>query len=115
LDESNTWIYSHLHSAANRMTNLARKHESDDKALTNRVLRQLARELLLAQASDWAFLIKTGTARPYATKRVTDHLLRFNRLYDEFISQTLDEDFLSNCEGRDNLFPNVNWRYYIPC
>jgi 1,4-alpha-glucan branching enzyme len=113
LDGSNSWIYPHLHSAARRMTVVARTHSLVDNALTDRVLKQLARELLLAQSSDWAFLMKTGTAEHYATKRVTDHLLRFNRLYDQFTTGTLDEGFLSNCEWRDNLFPDVNWRYYI--
>jgi 1,4-alpha-glucan branching enzyme len=112
LDETNSWIYPHLHSAAHRMTKIARTHVSKDQPVIDRVLKQLARELLLAQSSDWAFLIKTGTAKHYATKRVTDHLLRFNRLYDEFSSGNLDEGFLANCEWRDNLFPNLNWRYY---
>jgi 1,4-alpha-glucan branching enzyme len=81
--------------------------------LTDRVLKQLARELLLAQSSDWAFLMKTGTAREYATKRTMDHLARFNRLHDQFAANDVDEEFLGNCEWRDNLFPNVNWRYYV--
>ena len=79
---------------------------------TDRVLKQLARELLLAQSSDWAFLMKTGTAREYATKRTMDHLARFNRLHDQFAANDVDEEFLGDCERRDNLFPNVNWRYY---
>ena len=37
----------------------------------------MARELLLAQSSDWAFLMKTGTATHYAAKRTRDHVLRF--------------------------------------
>jgi 1,4-alpha-glucan branching enzyme len=115
LDESNSWIYPHLHAAARLMTEVARAHGSDRSALTDRVLQQLARELLLAQSSDWAFLMKTGTATNYATKRVTDHLLRFNRLHEQFTRGTLDEAFLSNCEWRDNLFPDVNWRYYLSC
>ena len=113
LDETNAWIYPHLHSAARRMTKLARAHASTENAMAERVLKQLARELLLAQSSDWAFLIRTGTAKHYATKRVTDHLLRFNRLHDEFVAGNVDERFLSNCEWRDNLFPEVNWRYYL--
>ena len=95
------------------MTGLARAHASNDSAMVDRVMKQLARELLLAQSSDWAFLIKTGTAKHYATRRVTDHLLRFNRLYDEFTAGRVEEGFLSNCEWRDNLFPDVNWRYYL--
>jgi 1,4-alpha-glucan branching enzyme len=113
LDETNSWIYPHLHSAAERMTKIARVHRSNDNTLADRVLKQLARELLLAQSSDWAFLIKTGTAKHYATKRVTEHLLRFNRLYDEFTGGNVDEGFLANCEWRDNIFPEIDWRRYI--
>jgi 1,4-alpha-glucan branching enzyme len=129
LDRSNAWIYSQLHAAARKMIELAQDAStvvgqpfwlpSEGSAggapalqLTDRVLKQLARELLLAQSSDWAFLMKTGTAREYATKRTTDHLARFNRLHDQFIANDVDEEFLRNCERRDNLFPNVNWRYY---
>ena len=113
LDETNSWIYPHLHSAARRMTEIARAHSTNENELADRVLKQLARELLLAQSSDWAFLMKTGTAKHYAIKRVTDHLLRFNRLWEQFNTGSVDEAFLSNCEGRDNLFPQVNWRYYM--
>jgi 1,4-alpha-glucan branching enzyme len=113
LDESNSWIYPHLHAAAERLTKLARAHSGSAAGLADRVLKQLARELLLAQSSDWAFLIKTGTAQHYATKRVTDHLLRFNRLYDEFTAGNVDEGFLANCEWRDNIFPDIDWRRYV--
>ena len=89
-------------------------HRQDaDATLADRVLKQLARELLLAQSSDWAFLMKTGTAREYASKRTTEHLVRFNRLHDQFLTNDVDEGFLRECESRDNLFPNLNWRYYV--
>ena len=81
--------------------------------MIDRILRQMARELLLAQSSDWAFLIKHGTAREYATRRTSDHLRRFNQLHAGLADQGVDERFLSECEMRDNLFPNLNWRYYI--
>ena len=113
LDQTNSWIYPHLHSAAERMTKAAQAFTRDNRPLTDRVLKQLARELLLAQSSDWPFLIKTGTAKHYATKRVTDHLLRFNRLHNEFVGGNVDEGFLANCEWRDNVFPNLNWRRYV--
>ena len=45
-----------------------------------RVLTQAARELLLLQASDWQFLITTGTARDYAERRVAEHYADFKRL-----------------------------------
>ena len=113
LDPSNSWIYPHLHVAVRRMTDSARAHANETSPLSDRMLQQMARELLLAQSSDWAFLIKNETAREYATKRTTDHLLRFNRLHDDFAAGRVDEKFLCDCEWRDNLFPNLNWRYYL--
>ena len=101
-----------IHQNRQRMTKLASAHRNDSSEATNRVLKQLARELLLAQSSDWAFLMRTGTAREYATKRTIDHLTRFNKLHDQFAAGQLDEKFLADCEWRDNLFPNLNWRYY---
>jgi 1,4-alpha-glucan branching enzyme len=113
LSPGNAWIYPQLRIAAQRMSERTRGHAQDCDALTERALKQLARELLLAQSSDWAFLVKTGTAREYATQRTIDHLVRFNRLHDQLAANTVDEAFLSECESRDNLFPNVNWRYYL--
>jgi 1,4-alpha-glucan branching enzyme len=112
LDKTNSWIYPHLYAAAERMTRLSRASRGGIDKLGQRALKQLARELLLAQSSDWAFLIRTGTAKHYATKRVTDHLLRFNRLFDNFVGGNIDEGFLANCEWRDNIFPEVDWRQY---
>jgi 1,4-alpha-glucan branching enzyme len=77
-----------------------------------RALAQAARELLLAQSSDWAFLMKTGTAREYATARSETHLHRFTRLFEQISSDAIEEPFLAHCEFRDNIFPNLNWRYY---
>jgi 1,4-alpha-glucan branching enzyme len=57
--------------------------------------------------------MKTGTAREYATKRTIEHFARFNRLYDQLVTNAVDEKFLRECEWRDNLFPNVNWRHYV--
>jgi 1,4-alpha-glucan branching enzyme len=128
LDPTNAWIYPQLNAAARTMIDLAKQAsavgqphrlpiaglagEAPALQFTDRVLKQLARELLLAQSSDWAFLMKTGTAREYATQRTIDHLARFTRLHDQFIATNLDEEFLRDCEWRDNIFPNVNWRYY---
>ena len=76
-------------------------------------LRQLVRELLLAQSSDWAFLIRNGTAKDYATRRVTDHLSRFQKLAEQFEKKDVDAEFLAQCEEQDNLFPHLNWRVFL--
>ncbi len=112
LEGSNSWIYPHLHLATGRMIEMARRFR-DSYGLTERAIAQAARELLLAQSSDWAFIMKTGTMVPYAVKRTKDHLLRFNRLYDQIMSNQIDLDFLQNCEWRSPIFSHLNWRHYL--
>lgn len=112
LDRSNAWIYPHLHEAARRMTGAARANERTRSKSKSAVLAQMARELLLAQSSDWAFLMRTGTAHDYAARRTKDHLLRFNRLHEDLVSGKRDADFLAACRERDNIFPEIEWRHY---
>jgi 1,4-alpha-glucan branching enzyme len=111
LTEANDWIYRHLHHAADRMVALARRHPAAAGA-TRRALDQAARELLLAQASDWPFMISRGTTVAYATKRVTDHLARFVRLADEVERGTVDLEWLRAIEAADALFPTLDYRVY---
>ncbi len=112
LNETNTWIYPHLHKAAERMIDLARREPADE--LEWRALNQCARELLLAQSSDWAFIMRTGTMVPYAVRRTRSHLMRFNRLRDEILDGKIDSGWLEKVEEIDNIFPNINYRTYRP-
>jgi 1,4-alpha-glucan branching enzyme len=111
LNESNEWIYPHLQVAQERMTDLARQFPAAT-GLTARALRQAARELLLAQASDWPFILRAKTSPEYARRRVKDHLLRFIALHEQLTLTRVDEAWLSEIESRDNLFPDVNWNYW---
>ena len=86
----------------------------DAEGLQRRALNQAARELLLAQSSDWAFIMKTGTMVEYAHRRTREHVLRFNRIADQLKHRNVDEGWLSMVEGRDNIFPEVDYRVYRP-
>ena len=108
LNETNEWIYPHLQIAQERMTELANKFPQA-AGLQARALRQAARELLLAQASDWPFILRAGTSPDYARRRVKDHLLRFLALHEQLTETQVDEKWLREIEARDNLFPDVDW------
>jgi 1,4-alpha-glucan branching enzyme len=77
-----------------------------------RALKQAARELLLAQSSDWPFIMRTGTSPEYAKRRVKDHLLRFIAIHDQLTSTSVDEAWLGQVEKLDNIFPEVKYRYW---
>ncbi|MDX1950817.1 MAG: 1,4-alpha-glucan branching protein domain-containing protein [Verrucomicrobiota bacterium] len=112
LNETNEWIYPHLGVAQERMSELVRRHPAPDP-LTNRALKQAGRELLLAQSSDWPFILRTGTSPDYAKKRVKEHLLRFIALHEQLTNTKIDESWLFQVEQIDNLFPNINYRYWL--
>ncbi len=111
LEGSNDWLYRHLHKMEERMVAVATHHPEAD-GLLRRALNQMARELLLAQSSDWAFIMKTGTMVQYAVRRSKEHIANFNRLYDELQGNHIDGNFLSLLESHNNIFPNINYRVY---
>jgi 1,4-alpha-glucan branching enzyme len=111
LNETNEWIYPHLQVAQERMSELANRFPKP-KALELRALKQAGRELLLAQASDWPFILRTGTSPNYARKRVKDHLLRFIALHEQLTTTRVDEKWLGQIEAMDNLFPDLDYRYW---
>lgn len=113
LEGSNDWIYRHLDHAAERMTRMAAAHPDADE-MTARALDQCARELLLAQGSDWAFIMKTGTTVDYAVKRTKEHLNHFLALSDMVERGEVEGDYLAALEWRNNIFPDVDYRVYAP-
>ena len=112
LNETNAWIYPHLHKAAERMIELAKREPADE--LEWRALNQAAREVLLAQSSDWAFIMRTGTMVPYAVRRTRSHLMRFNKLYEDLNHGKVDSGWIEKVEAIDNIFPEINYRVYRP-
>ena len=111
LNGSNDWLYRHLHKMAERMTQAARDYPQPDP-LQRRALNQMARELLLAQSSDWAFILKTQTHTAYAYRRIHEHLARFNQLFETVQQRRVDDGQLAAIESTDTLFPFLDYRLY---
>jgi 1,4-alpha-glucan branching enzyme len=112
LNEGNAWMYPHQQAAEQRLTAFANRYDSPPDPLTHRALNQLARELLLAQSSDWAFQIYQGTTVEYATRRFRSHIRRFNALAEEIESARINEERLAEIESRDNIFAELDYRTY---
>lgn len=111
LNSSNHWIYRHLHRAADYMVELADNWPKANGSLKN-ALNQAARELLLAQSSDWAFIMNSGTMVQYAQQKTADHLSRFFKLYTEIKTGKIDSSWLENIVHKDNIFPDLDYRIY---
>ena len=75
-------------------------------------LNQAARELLLAQSSDWLFIITNGTMVDYAKRRIKDHIGRFTKLYNQIKENNIDKKFLRDIKVKDCLFPDIDYHIY---
>lgn len=144
LNPSNDYAHKHLHTAGDRMCELAYNFRDSYDILNNldnqikklkenkepitkitstskyrntklqvRALNQAARELLLAQSSDWLFIITNNTMVDYAHRRIKDHIGRFTRLYNELNSGKIDRKFLAEIEEKDSVFPDIDYRIYL--
>jgi 1,4-alpha-glucan branching enzyme len=125
LNDATRWTWPLVHGAEGRFESLVTvcaAGGSSERAepLLERLLNQAGRELLLLESSDWQFLITTFAARDYAELRVTEHAEAFDRLaglaerraQGGALSEA-DETFLAECERRDSLFPDFDWRGYL--
>ena len=94
------------------MVELAHLFPNEKKDLRKTALNQCARELLLAQSSDWLFIITHGTMVEYAKKRIKDHIGRFTKLYEQIKSNNIDEIFLKDISKKDCVFPEIDYMIY---
>ncbi|MBN8690134.1 MAG: DUF1957 domain-containing protein [Armatimonadetes bacterium] len=108
LNNDNLWTWQRLYPAQRKMIELA---NSCQEGLCKEIAEQAARELLLAEASDWQFLISTWAARDYAEIRIADHMDRFFKLAEMAESAlakgtiTAEErSYLEDCKQKDAPF-----------
>ena len=114
LNEENSWMYPYQHDAERRMTELVNRFGGSNGLLAteDRLLKQLARELLLAESSDWAFQIYQGTTVEYSSRRFQSHIHRFDLLAKMLESGEVDRELLDEIERRDNIFQEIDYSVY---
>lgn len=113
LDGTNDWIVRHTHKAIERMCELTDRFPNES-GLKRRALNQVAREVLLSQASDWPFIIRAGTAVPYAVGRVKEHVGAVGRIYDALGRGPVGTEWLTNAERIHDIFPDIDYRIFRP-
>jgi 1,4-alpha-glucan branching enzyme len=113
INSKTEWMWRPLHEAAARMRRAVQTNPiCSTGSLPDRALRQAGRELMLAQASDWPFIITNGTTEEYARRRFHDHVHRCHYLLEGLERQQLDPDKLAALEQMDALFPQLDYRLF---
>ncbi len=115
MNPDTSWTYAHIYPAELYLRDVCTEGKWNDSPLAERIVKQLCRELLLLESSDWQFLITTGAARDYAELRFETHNDQFNEL--KSIGQHLaahgaitpdQEERLAAIELRDSIFPDID-------
>jgi len=119
LNEWTDWTWKHIYQCEDKMTELAGKYGDSTDEIIQRLLKQLARELLLLEASDWQFLISTWAARDYAEMRLGVHYEAFKRLVEiiDNVAQNgdiapTDLTYLDELAERDSAFADVEPKHW---
>lgn len=111
LNEGTRWTWERLHPLEERFWRLVPAALASEQ--TRPVLAQAARELLLAQSSDWQFIISTGAVVDYAEERFELHCADTDELLDALEPSASAEDVTharsraEELEKRDDVFPDV--------
>lgn len=106
------WMWPIIHDAEKRMEALVEAYP-DASGDRKRLLDQAARELLLLESSDWPFLVTTGQAKEYATKRFREHVERFEEMAAAAESESIAPEALNrlqSLENQDNPFDSIDYR-----
>lgn len=111
LDGTNDWIYRHIHKCIERMIELVERFPEQD-SLKKRFLDHAAREVLLMMASDWPFIMSSGTTMNYAERRVREHIHNFNVVYDNLCRNTVDTEWLTRTEKKFTIFPDIDYQIF---
>ena len=115
LNPDTSWTYAHIYAAELFTREVCSKGEWEATELGQRVVKQMCRELMLLESSDWQFLITTGAARDYAEMRFNTHNGQFNELKEFW--QVLEttgslsaeqQERLGEIELRDSIFADID-------
>jgi 1,4-alpha-glucan branching enzyme len=115
LNKNTTWTWKRLYEVEDEFYRLLDKHQNSNNVVVISFLRQLARELLLLQSSDWQFLITTWSARDYAELRFSRHYENFKQLASVLSAYAPNKpipdsaiNILEEISQQDNCFPDLD-------
>lgn len=109
------WIWPYINGSIKEFEKVLENRPNPNN-WEKKILKQIARELLLMEGSDWPFLLYTEQAKEYANQRFHHHHQRLNKLiwaakdFDDKSRMTLET--LEEIENIDTCFQNININYF---
>ncbi|OJF77089.1 MAG: hypothetical protein BKP49_02820 [Treponema sp. CETP13] len=113
LDNSNSWMLFYVRKATERMLDLAVRFD-ENTGLKARILDLAAKELMLAQSSDWAKLVHLESNADFADERFRMCIKNFTTVYESLGANQMSTAWLTEIEKQDMLFEWMNYRFFSP-
>ncbi len=115
VQEETAFVWDRVYRAEDRFLGLLDRPAARRDPAARSLLEEAARQLLLLQASDWPFVVATGGAPDYGTRRVHGHAARFDDLClgveDHLAGRPpgpLPAATVAWCRVADPLFPDLD-------
>jgi len=109
------WIWPYINGSIKEFESVLESNLNPNR-WEERILKQIARELLLMEGSDWPFLLYTAQAKEYANQRFHHHHQRFLKLIwaakDFSDKSRISEQDLEDMESIDSCFLDINIDYF---
>ena len=106
LNDKNAWIVPQITKAGAVFIEIVSRNNINHSAI--KIIEQAGRELLLAESSDWSFILRAGTTSDLAKERIDRHLGRFWKLINNINVQEKNFiNFLEQIEEEDKIFPDL--------
>lgn len=110
------WIYPQLQSASLALEKLHQQYVQSNPSnpLQYQALEQAGRELLLASASDWPFMIRANTTADYGRQRLQEHFERFQMLLRSLHNEKYDAKEIQQLRRSYPAFDKISFKAYAP-
>lgn len=120
MSDSNNWINSDLYERGAKLTRMVQTHQEsresmpeDKRQHRERCLRQLSRDLIMAQASDWGFLMNNEASHEFAENRLNGYLESFDKVWG-ICTSFGDLSPLDEIEKNYPIFSDIEWELFKP-
>ena len=113
LNEKNDFIYPYVYELTKKYIGIINKFtNSYVNAETDRALKQLTREILLMQSSDWATLITYDTHKDYSIFRIEKHYNNALKIINDLNSGKISVEFIRKLESENFVFNSIDWKNF---
>lgn len=119
LNSETRWCWKLIYEAEEIMVNRVNQLIGNSDSQVQALLESMGCELMLLEASDWSFVISTGSAPDYAELRIREHYDTFMKL-EGFLTDLLENGMLTvddqadfdNIRNRTDIFPALKSRLW---